>query len=61
MLDEINETFGVEPAVVLADAGYCNEPDLLELEKRRHEVCRRTCRSGFPQDKMRDTRHLSLS
>ena len=25
MLDEINETFGVEPAVVLADAGYCNE------------------------------------
>ena len=34
MLDEINETFGVEPAVVLADAGYCNEPDLLELEDR---------------------------
>ena len=30
MLDEINETFGVE----LADAGYCNEPDLLELEDR---------------------------
>ena len=24
----------VEPAVVLADAGYCNEPDLLELENR---------------------------
>ena len=24
----------VEPAVVLADAGYCNEPDLLELEDR---------------------------
>ena len=34
MLDEINETFGVEPAVVLADAGYCNEPDLLDLEDR---------------------------
>ena len=34
MLDEINETFGVKPAVVLADAGYCNEPDLLELEDR---------------------------
>ena len=34
MLAEINETFGVEPAVVLADAGYCNEPDLLELEDR---------------------------
>ena len=30
----LNETFGVEPAVVLADAGYCNEPDLLELEDR---------------------------
>ena len=27
-------SFGVEPAVVLADAGYCNEPDLLELENR---------------------------
>ena len=25
-----------EPAVVLADAGYCNERDLLELEDRRH-------------------------
>ena len=34
MLDEINKTFEVEPAVVLADAGYCNEPDLLELEDR---------------------------
>ena len=34
LLDEINETFGAEPAVVLADAGYCNEPDLLELENR---------------------------
>ena len=34
LLDGINETFGVEPAVVLADAGYCNEPDLLELENR---------------------------
>ena len=34
LLDGVNETFGVEPAVVLADAGYCNEPDLLELENR---------------------------
>ena len=34
MLDKIDETFGAEPAVVLADAGYCNEPDLLELENR---------------------------
>ena len=34
LLDGINETFEVEPAVVLADAGYCNEPDLLELENR---------------------------
>ena len=34
LLDGINETFGVEPAVVLADAGYCNEPDLRELENR---------------------------
>ena len=34
LLDGVNETFGVEPAMVLADAGYCNEPDLLELENR---------------------------
>ena len=34
LLDGVNETFGAEPAVVLADAGYCNEPDLLELENR---------------------------
>ena len=34
LLDGIDRTFGVEPAVVLADAGYCNEPDLLELEDR---------------------------
>ena len=34
LLDGVNDTFGVEPAVVLADAGYCNEADLLELENR---------------------------
>ena len=32
LLDGNNETFGVEPAVVLTDAGYCNELDRLELE-----------------------------
>jgi len=34
LLDEVNETFGVEPQVVLADAGYCNEVDLAALERR---------------------------
>ena len=32
LLDGINETFGVEPAVVLADAGYCNE---LPIDRQR--------------------------
>ena len=34
LLDEVSETFGVEPQVVLADAGYCNEADLVALEER---------------------------
>ena len=34
LLDEVSETFGVEPEVVLADAGYCNEADLVALEQR---------------------------
>ena len=36
LLDEVSETFGVEPEVVLADAGYCNEADLVALEQRGH-------------------------
>ena len=34
LLDEVNETYGAEPQVVLADAGYCNEADLVALEQR---------------------------
>ena len=34
MHDEVSESFGVEPEVVLADAGYCNEADLAALEQR---------------------------
>ena len=34
LLDGVNETFEVEPAVVPADAGYCNEAGPLELENR---------------------------
>ena len=34
LLDEVSETFEVEPQVVLADAGYCNEADLVALEQR---------------------------
>ena len=44
----INETFGVEPAVVLADAGYCNEPDLLELENRGIDAHVALGREGVP-------------
>ena len=34
LLDGVQETFGVKPAAVLADAGYCNEEDLATLEER---------------------------
>ena len=34
LLDEVSETFGADPKVVLADAGYCNEADLVALEQR---------------------------
>ena len=34
LLDEVQQRFGAEPEVVLADAGYCNEADLVELEER---------------------------
>ena len=33
-LDGVSERFGAEPQVVLADAGYCNEADLMALEQR---------------------------
>ena len=32
LLDEVKETFDAQPETVLADAGYCNERDLSELE-----------------------------
>ena len=34
LFDEVSERFGVEAKVVLADAGYCNEADLVALEQR---------------------------
>ena len=34
LLDEVEERFDVQPDTVLADAGYCNERDLTELETR---------------------------
>ena len=33
-LDTVEASFGEQPEEVLADAGYCNEADLLELEAR---------------------------
>ena len=35
LLEEVEETFEETPTQVLADAGYCNEADLQELEARR--------------------------
>ena len=34
LLDEVEESFDMQPDTVLADAGYCNERDLTELETR---------------------------
>ena len=34
LLDEVKDTFDAQPETVLADAGYCNERDLSELEGR---------------------------
>ena len=34
VLEAARETAAARPAVVLADAGYCNEADLVELERR---------------------------
>lgn len=34
LLDEVKTNYEAVPEVVLADAGYCNEEDLLELETR---------------------------
>ena len=34
LLDEVKDTFDTQPETVLADAGYCNERDLSELEGR---------------------------
>ncbi len=34
LLDEVKKTFDTQPEKVLADAGYCNERDLVELEER---------------------------
>ena len=34
VLDAVQETFDAQPETVLADAGYCNERDLTDLEQR---------------------------
>ena len=34
LLDTVKETLDAQPETVLADAGYCNERDLKDLEKR---------------------------
>ena len=34
LLDAVKETFDAQPETVLADAGYCNERDLADLETR---------------------------
>ena len=38
LLDAVKETFAAQPETVLADAGYCNERDLTNLEIREDAV-----------------------
>ena len=56
LLDEVSESFGVEPEVVLADAGYCNEADLAALEQRGidgHVALGREGKAGVAVDSQR--------
>ncbi|MDD9981843.1 MAG: IS1182 family transposase [Gammaproteobacteria bacterium] len=56
LLDEVNDTFGAEPEVVLADAGYCNEADFVALEQRgidAHVALGREGKAQAPVDPQR--------
>ena len=46
LLDEVKETFGVMPETALADAGYCNEAELVRLEERGVDACVALARDG---------------
>ena len=46
LLDAVKETFDAQPETVLADAGYCNERDLAELETRSINAYVATGREG---------------
>ena len=53
LLDEVEKTFGIVPQGVLADAGYLNEPDLVELEARGidgHVALGRECKARSAVD-----------
>ena len=51
LLDRVGETYGRRPEEVLADGGYCNEDDLLELEAGGVEAC-----VNVPKDKRESSR-----
>ena len=46
LLDAVAETYGAQPETVLADAGYCNEQDLADLEARHVDGYVATGREG---------------
>ena len=46
LLDAVKETFDAQPETVLADAGYCNERDLADLETRSINAYVATGREG---------------
>ena len=60
LLDEVQHRFGAEPEVVLADAGYCNEADLVELEERGIDGHVALGREGKTQAAVRDIRRVGV-
>ena len=46
LLNEVGDRFGAQPGIVLADAGYCNERALSELEARGIDGDAATGREG---------------
>ncbi len=53
LLDAVKETFAAQPETVLADAGYCNERDLTDLEKRGIDGYVALGREGKDSDRYR--------
>ena len=54
LLDEVERRYEEQPQVVLADAGYCNEEDLVALEARKVDAHVATGREGKTAPRRRE-------